>query len=80
MKAPSFEQQLNRLEAIAAELERPDVPLDTAIALFAEGQELLKRAGETLASAEGRLRELVEQADGALAPTEGRPLRDDDDD
>ena len=64
MKAPSFEHQLNRLEEIAAELERPDVPLDTAIALFAEGQDLLKRASETLASAEGRLRELVEA--GAL--------------
>ena len=63
MKAPSFEHQLNRLEEIAAELERPDVPLDTAIALFAEGQELLKRASDTLASAEGRLRELVEKAD-----------------
>ena len=80
MKAPSFEHQLNRLEEIAAELERPDVPLDTAIALFAEGQELLKRASDTLASAEGRLRELVEKADGALAPTDGRPLREADDD
>ena len=28
----------------------------------------------------GRLRELVEKADGALAPTEGRPLREADDD
>lgn len=80
MKAPSFEQQLSRLEQIAAELDRPDVPLDTAIALFEEGLGLLKRAGETLAAAEGRLRELVEKADGTLAPSEGRSLREADDD
>jgi exodeoxyribonuclease VII small subunit len=74
MKAPSFEEHLNRLEEIATALDRPDVPLDKALALFEEGITRLKAASETLESAEGRLRELVERADGTLEPTEGTPL------
>ena len=78
MTKPSFEQQLARLEQIAAELDRPDVPLDTALELFKEGLALLKTAGQTLEGAEGRLKELVERADGALGTTDGTPLRDAD--
>ena len=77
MTGKSFEEHLSRLEEIAAELDRPDVPLDKALALFEEGITRLRVASQTLEGAEGRLRELVERADGTLAPTEGRPLTDD---
>ncbi|PHX97701.1 MAG: exodeoxyribonuclease VII small subunit [Gemmatimonadetes bacterium] len=74
MKVPSFEDQLNRLEEIAGSLDRVDVPLDKALALFEEGIQRLRAAQATLEAAEGRLRELVERADGTLEPTEGKLL------
>ena len=77
MTDPSFEQHLTRLEEIAAALDRPDVPLDTALVLFEEGIQRLRAASETLESAEGRLRELVERADGTLGTNDGRALGDD---
>ena len=78
MSGPSFEQHITRLEEIAAQLDRPDVPLDKALALFEEGIKRLKAASETLEAAEGRLRELVERADGTLETTDGVPLEGDD--
>lgn len=80
MKKSSFEEHLARLEAIAAELDSPDVPLDRALALFEEGIARLRDASGTLEKAEGRLRELVERADGSLGPDAGTPLDADADD
>lgn len=80
MSTPSFEEHLTRLERIAEELDRPDVPLDRALALFEEGIARLRDASATLEKAEGRLRELVERADGTLGPDAGTPLTDDADD
>lgn len=80
MKTPSFEEQLARLEAIAAELDTPDVPLDKALGLFEEGIKRLKAAQATLETVEGRLKELVEKADGSLETTRGSSLKGDDDD
>lgn len=74
MTGQSFEQHLDRLEEIAAQLDSPDVPLDKALALFEEGITRLREASETLGAAEGRLKELVERADGTLETTAGRLL------
>ena len=79
MTKQSFEQHLDRLEEIAAQLDRSDVPLDKALALFEEGIKRLREASDTLATAEGRLKELVERADGTLETTEGQSLNADDD-
>ena len=79
MTKQSFEQHLDRLEEIAAQLDRSDVPLDKALALFEEGIKRLREASDTLATAEGRLKELVERADGTLETTEGRRLEADAD-
>lgn len=79
MTKQSFEQHLDRLEEIAAQLDRSDVPLDKALALFEEGIKRLREASDTLATAEGRLKELVERADGTLETTEGQSLSADDD-
>jgi exodeoxyribonuclease VII small subunit len=62
----SFEAHLTRLEQIAAELDRADLPLDKALTLFEEGIQRLKDASATLEKAEGRVRELVERADGVF--------------
>ena len=62
----SFEQRLDRLEAIAAELEGDGVELSRALALFEEGVECLRAAAEELARAEARVQRLVERSDGSF--------------
>lgn len=62
----SFEQDLERLEQIASTLDRADLSLDEALALFEEGIARLRAASEALAKAEGRVTTLVEQANGAI--------------
>ncbi len=68
---PSFEAALARLEAIAALLDRNDVPLADALALCAEAAVLTRACRELLAQAEGKLEQLIE-SDGraTLAPLE----------
>jgi exodeoxyribonuclease VII small subunit len=68
----SFEQDLERLEEIAASLDRADLSLDASLALFEEGIARLRAASEALAKAEGRVTTLVEQADGALRETDAK--------
>jgi exodeoxyribonuclease VII small subunit len=58
-----FEAALARLEEIARRLEGGDVPLDDALALWAEGDALRRRCEELLAAAEGRVEQLDAGAD-----------------
>jgi exodeoxyribonuclease VII small subunit len=62
----TFEQDVERLEQIAAELDSDGVTLDRALALFEEGVERLRRATAELTRAEARVTKLVEQADGTF--------------
>jgi exodeoxyribonuclease VII small subunit len=64
--APSFRERLERLEAIVRELERSDVDLDRALALFEQGVGELRDAHALLADAELRVRKVIEDADGNL--------------
>jgi exodeoxyribonuclease VII small subunit len=66
----TFEQTLERLEAIAAQLERDDLPLEQALKLFEEGIARLREASTALADAEGKVRTLIEQADGVFEAKE----------
>ena len=68
----TFEQNLARLEAIATALDRDDLALEQALALFEEGIALLKSASGELATAEGRVTLLVEKADGVFEVTDDR--------
>jgi exodeoxyribonuclease VII small subunit len=61
-----FEEALARLEAIVAELNREDVPLDRALTLYEEGIGHLKAASAELQRAEGVLKTLVKKADGTF--------------
>lgn len=72
MREVSYEEDLARIEKIVAELERDDVELERALALFEEGVERLRSAAAALERAEGRVRLLVERGDG------GFELADDD--
>lgn len=62
----SLQADLSRLEAIVRALEANDLDLDRALALFEEGIGRLRDARDRLASAELRLRQLREAANGGL--------------
>lgn len=62
----TFEKTLARLEAIATQLDRDDLPLEDALKLFEEGIAKLREATAVLADAEGKVRTLVEQAEGVF--------------
>ena len=68
----TFEQRLTRLEQIAATLEKSDLELAQALALFEEGVEQLRAAADELAKAETRVQTLVERADGTFDLTDRR--------
>jgi exodeoxyribonuclease VII small subunit len=55
---PSFEQAHAELERIVERLERGDVPLEEAIALWQRGEELYRLCLAKLEGAQGRIDEL----------------------
>lgn len=61
----TFEQQISRLEAIVAALEKGDVQLADSLALFEEGTRLVASCSKTLDEAEQKVVQLVKGADGA---------------
>ncbi len=62
----SFEADLERLDAILADLQRDDVPLERALALFEEGVAKVRAASAELARAEAQVKQLVESPDGSV--------------
>ena len=54
----TFEQAQRELDEIVGRLERGDVPIDDAIALWRHGEELYRRCVALLDAAEGRIEEL----------------------
>jgi exodeoxyribonuclease VII small subunit len=66
----TFEQTLSRLEQIAAALDRDDLPLEEALKLFEEGIARLREASAALADADGKVRTLIEQAEGVFEAKE----------
>lgn len=66
-QALSFEQAFNRLKDVVAALEQADLPLDRALALFEEGIRLSRICKSRLDEAEGRVQQLLREADGRLA-------------
>ena len=54
----SFEDLQRELDDVVARLERGDVPVDEAIALFRRGEELYRACVERLQAAELRIEEL----------------------
>lgn len=66
----TFEENLVRLEAIASALDRDDLSLEQALALFEEGIAKLKDASAELTTAEGRVKFLVEKSAGVFEVTD----------
>jgi exodeoxyribonuclease VII small subunit len=65
-KAPTFAQQLERLEDIVRRLESPELDLDEALKLFEEGVEGLRAMRERLSSAETTVKQVLADQAGAL--------------
>ena len=55
----SFEELQRELEDVVARLERGDVPIDDAIALFRRGEELYRACVARLEAAELQIEELT---------------------
>ena len=64
-KRATFEEQIHRLEAIVAELEKGDAPLADSLALFEEGTRLVSASSKQLDQAEQRVVKLMKGPDGA---------------
>lgn len=66
----SFEQALERLETIVAQLENGDVPLEQAIELYQEGMLLSNLCNGKLKQVEAKIEMLIETDNG----TETKPF------
>ena len=64
MATVKFEEALARLEAIVAELERGELPLDDSMRIFEDGIKLSKVCLKMLDDAERRVEILVKDKDG----------------
>ncbi len=64
MATVKFEEALTRLEAIVAELERGELPLDDSMRIFEEGIKLSKVCLKMLDDAERKVEILVKDKDG----------------
>ena len=69
-KSKSFEQSIERLDAIVKSLEQGNVPLEQALKLFQEGTGLVRSCDEMLSKAELEVVKLMKGADGAPMETE----------
>lgn len=64
-KELTFEQAMDRLEAIVQELEKNEKPLDETVNLFEEGLNLVKICNARLSSFETRIEELSGKKEAA---------------
>jgi exodeoxyribonuclease VII small subunit len=60
----SFEELQRELEDLVARLERGEVPVDEAIALYRRGEELYRACADRLQQAELRIEELTPDQPG----------------
>lgn len=71
----SFEKALERLEALVAEMEAGEVPLDKMLADFEEGTRLVEYCTRTLDGMERKIEQLVRKENGTVTaePFEPEP-------
>lgn len=56
----NFEQALAELETVVKQLQRPELPLDQAVALYRRGTELAQQSEELLGAAELQVQKLTD--------------------
>ncbi|MEL6978004.1 MAG: exodeoxyribonuclease VII small subunit [Pseudomonadota bacterium] len=67
IEAMSFEQAMGALEQIVGQLESGRVDLEQSIGLYERGAELRKHCEAKLRSAEMRVEQIVQDAEGAAS-------------
>jgi len=72
LSLPKFEECLERLEKIVAELEKGEASLDRALELFDEGMKLSGSCRKELEEAEGKVEVLLKR-NGKLQPEAFEP-------
>ena len=70
----TFEESLKQLEAIVAQLERGDLPLEDSVKIFEEGMRLSAECKKQLEEAEGKVEILVKRRNGAMEREPFAPL------
>jgi len=66
MKKGNFETTMQKLEKIVHELEKGDLPLESALKKFEEGMRLSKECSEQLDAIEGKVTILMRDQEGNL--------------
>lgn len=69
-KVLTFEEALEKLETITAELESGNLSLDESVAAFQEGIQLSLFCQQELEKAEGSVKQLIKNAQGELTLTD----------
>ena len=69
----TFEQALSELEAIAEQIEQGKIGLEESIDKYERGMALVKQCRDMLSTAENKIQQLQQSADGALKATPFRP-------
>lgn len=67
-KQPSFEQQLESLEAMVEQLESGDLPLDEALKVFEKGVTLTRKCQQLLSAAEQKVTILMQGQEQEFSP------------
>ena len=75
-KKEKFEEALHKLEAIVAQMEEGDLPLEETLKAFEEGMRLSKLCMKKLDEAERKVEMLIRDDAGKLQST---PFREEDD-
>jgi exodeoxyribonuclease VII small subunit len=73
----TFEQAMNRLEAIVRTLEAGELPLDETVRLYEEGQRLRLYCEQYLADAEQRIAVIRQTSDGGIIVEQSSDDHDD---
>jgi exodeoxyribonuclease VII small subunit len=82
-REPKFEEALEKLEKLVADMESGQLPLEKSMEKFAEGMKLAQFCSAKLGEAERKIEMLVRQADGTAEwrqVAESAPVPDDADD
>jgi exodeoxyribonuclease VII small subunit len=75
---PTFEEALSELQTVVEKLQRPDVPLDQAVALYRRGSELAQYTETLLSKAELQVQTLTNAVQERFAEYTVDPEWDED--
>jgi exodeoxyribonuclease VII small subunit len=66
-KEPSFEQAIQRLEKVVAEMEGAELPLEDILKKYEEGSRLVRFCSQKLEEAEKKIELLTKKSDGSVS-------------